>query len=63
MRGRDGRNLRQSEGKVPQESLTLFDQAIHETSLKLNAMGDLQAYAEMQMAVGTGLDTKSLFQI
>ncbi|MCU1220542.1 MAG: domain S-box protein [Candidatus Angelobacter sp.] len=52
-----------AEGKVPQESLALFDQAIHETSLKLNAMGDLQAYAEMQMAIGTGLDTKSLFQI
>jgi hypothetical protein len=63
MRGRDGRNLRPPEGKVPQESLTLFDQAIGETSLKLNAMGDLQAYAEMQMAIGTGLDTKSLFQI
>jgi hypothetical protein len=63
MRGRDGRNLRPPEGKVPQESLALFDQAIHETSLKLNAMGDRQAYAEMQMAVGTGLDTKSLFQI
>jgi PAS domain S-box-containing protein len=51
-----------AEGKVPLESLVLFDQAIKETSMKLNAMGDLQAYAETQMAIGTGLDTKDLFQ-
>jgi PAS domain S-box-containing protein len=51
-----------AEDKVPLESLVLFDQAIKETSMKLNAMGDLQAYAEMQMAIGTGLDTKDLFQ-
>jgi len=51
-----------AEGKVPLEPLVLFDQAIKETSMKLNAMGDLQAYAETQMAIGTGLDTKDLFQ-
>jgi hypothetical protein len=51
-----------AEDKVPLESLMLFDQAIKETSMKLNAMGDLQAYAETQMAIGTGLDTKDLFQ-
>ena len=47
-----------AEDKVPLESLMLFDQAIQETSMKLNAMGELQGYAEMQMAIGTGLDTK-----
>jgi hypothetical protein len=51
-----------AEGKVPLESLVLFDQAIKETSMKLNAMNDLQAYAETQMVIGTGLDTKDLFQ-
>jgi hypothetical protein len=35
-----------------------FDQTIQETSAKLNAMGNLQEYAEMQTAIGTGLDTK-----
>ncbi|HEV7676753.1 MAG TPA: PAS domain-containing protein [Candidatus Angelobacter sp.] len=52
-----------AEGKVPLESLMLFDQAIQETSIKLNAMGDLQKYAEMKMAIGTGLDTEGLFKI
>ena len=51
-----------AEGKVPLEPLVLFDQAIKETSMKLNAMGDLQVDAETQMAIGTGLDTKDLFQ-
>jgi len=47
-----------AENKVPLESLKFFDQTIQETSAKLNAMGNLQEYAEMQTAIGTGLDTK-----
>jgi hypothetical protein len=45
-----------AEDHVAQETLTLFDQAIDETSSKLKALGDLGAFAEKQMAVGMGLD-------
>jgi hypothetical protein len=45
-----------ADGYVPAESLTLFDDAIQEISKKLNALGDLQAFAEKQMAIGYFLD-------
>jgi hypothetical protein len=45
----------EGEGRVSQESLALFDAAIQETSAKLTTLGDLEAYAENQMAAGTGL--------
>jgi uncharacterized protein involved in propanediol utilization len=45
-----------AEGLVPTESLTLFDQAIKNTSAQLKALGDLEAYAEKQMEMGTALD-------
>jgi hypothetical protein len=45
-----------ADGYVPEESLTLFDDAIHETSKKLKALGDLEAFAEKQMVVGYFLD-------
>jgi HAMP domain-containing protein len=45
-----------AEGHVAEESLTLFDDAIHETSEKLRALGDLKAFAEKQMEVGSFLD-------
>jgi hypothetical protein len=48
-----------AEGHVPQETLSLFDAAIRETSLELRALGDLEAYAEKQMVVGMGLDLGS----
>jgi hypothetical protein len=44
-----------AEGHVPPESLALFDEAIRDTVTRLTALGDLQAYAEKQMAVGPGL--------
>jgi hypothetical protein len=47
----------EAEGHVVQESLALFDEAIQETSAKLKTLGDLEAYAENQMAVGTGLSS------
>jgi hypothetical protein len=45
-----------ADGYVPTESLTLFDDAIQEISKKLKALGDLQAFAEKQMAIGYFLD-------
>ena len=45
-----------AEGRVPEESLVLFDRAIHETSAKLRAMADVKAFTEKQMAAGPGLD-------
>ena len=47
----------EAEGHVVQESLALFDEAIQETSAKLKTLGDLEAYAENQMAAGTGLSS------
>jgi hypothetical protein len=45
-----------AEDHVSKETLALFDQAIAETSAKLKELGDLEAFAEKQMAVGMGLD-------
>ena len=47
----------EAEGHVVQESLTLFDEAIQQTSAKLQRLGDLEAYAENQMAAGSGLSS------
>ena len=45
-----------AEDLVPEESLGVFDKAIQETSAKLKALGDLEVFAEKQMAVGSSLD-------
>ena len=45
-----------AEDLVPEESLGLFDKTIQETSAKLKALGDLEVFAEKQMAVGSSLD-------
>jgi hypothetical protein len=37
------------------ESLKLFDELIHETSEKLNALGDSDSIVEYKMASGTGI--------
>ena len=49
----------EAEGHVSQEALTLFDEAIQDTSAKLRALGDLEAYTENQMAMGAGLGAGS----
>ena len=46
----------EAEGHVPDASLELFDEVIHETAAQLKALGNLEAYAEKQMAAGRGLD-------
>ena len=45
-----------AEGHVPQESLHLFDEAIHDASAKLRAMADVKTFTEKRMAIGPGLD-------
>jgi K+-sensing histidine kinase KdpD len=48
-----------AEGHVPEESLSLFDEAIQETTTKLSELGNLEAFAEKQMAIGSGLDVRA----
>ena len=45
-----------AEGFVPQESLALFDRAIGDALAQLNALGNLQKYAEKRIAMGLALD-------
>ena len=45
-----------AEGHVPQESLTLFDEAIRSASAKLKALGDMEEFTEKRMEIGMGLD-------
>jgi PAS domain S-box-containing protein len=46
----------EAEGHVSQDALELFDQSIQETAERLKVLGDLEAYTENQMSIGTGLD-------
>jgi hypothetical protein len=46
----------EAEGHVPEESLAAFDEAIQSASAKLRALGNLEVFAEKEMAIGTGLD-------
>jgi len=36
--------------------LTLVDQVIHEASVKLKTLGDLETVTEREMAIGPGID-------
>jgi signal transduction protein with GAF and PtsI domain len=45
----------EAEGKVPDESLVLFDDAIRVASDKLTALGNIHEFTEHHMAVGSGL--------
>ena len=45
-----------AEGHVPEESLKLFDEAIQDTTTKLKELGNLEVFAEKQMAIDSGLD-------
>ena len=45
-----------AEGRVPKESLDLFDSAIRDAAVRLKALGDMPAFAETPMAIGPGLD-------
>jgi signal transduction protein with GAF and PtsI domain len=45
-----------AEGHVPEESLALFDQAIHSAAAQLKALGDMEEFTEKRMEIGMGLD-------
>jgi PAS domain S-box-containing protein len=46
----------ETEGQLPDELLSLFDQMIEEASVKLKALGDLEIVKEREMAIGLGID-------
>jgi hypothetical protein len=45
-----------ADGLVSEETLRLFDEAIQDTTTRLKELGNLQVFAEKQMAIGGGLD-------
>jgi hypothetical protein len=47
-----------AESHVSAESIASFDQAISQASAQLNALGDLEVYAEKQMEMGAALDVE-----
>jgi hypothetical protein len=46
----------EAEGIVPDDTLTLFDQTIRNTTAQLTALGNMDAFAEKSMASGSWLD-------
>ena len=42
--------------QLPEEMLTVVDQVIHEASVKLKTLGDLETVTEREMAIGPGID-------
>ena len=46
----------EAEGVVPDDTLTLFDQTIRDTTAQLTALGNMDAYAEKFMASESWLD-------
>jgi K+-sensing histidine kinase KdpD len=49
-----------AEGRVPPESLAVFDSTVQETFAKLTALSNLRTYAEKPMGIGLGLDDGSM---
>ena len=45
-----------AEGRVPDESVRVFDEAIRNAALQLRALSDMEEFAESPMAIGSGLD-------
>ena len=45
-----------ADGLVSEETLRVFDEAIQNTTTRLKELGNLQVFAEKQMAIGSGLD-------
>lgn len=45
-----------AEGRVPNESLELFDTAVRDAAVRLKALADMSVFAETPMAIGPGLD-------
>ena len=45
--------------RVQEETLTLFDETIHDTAAQLTALGNMEVFAEKPMASGPGLDVSA----
>jgi PAS domain S-box-containing protein len=48
-----------AEGRLSEETLTLFDRLIHETATELRVLGDLEVVREKPMVIGTGIEYPS----
>jgi hypothetical protein len=46
----------EAEGHVPEETLTLFDDALRDTAARLSALANMEIFAEKPMAGAYGLD-------
>jgi PAS domain S-box-containing protein len=49
----------EAEGRLSDETLTLFDRLIQETATELKTLGDLQTIREKDMAMGSGIEYPS----
>jgi PAS domain S-box-containing protein len=49
----------EADGRLPDETITLFDSLIHDTAEELRVLGNLQSVKEKEMAIGTGIDYSS----
>lgn len=45
-----------ADGHLPVESLRLFDEIVQDTAARLRAIGEIEAFAEREMEIGTSLD-------
>ena len=48
-----------AEGRVPDETLRHFDETIRDTAAQLEALGNVEVFAETPMASGPGLDVRT----
>jgi hypothetical protein len=48
----------EADGRVPLETLTIFDATIQDTAAQLTALGNMEVFAERAMESGIGLDVR-----
>ena len=49
----------EAEGRLSDDTLTLFDRLIQETATELKVLGDLQTIREKEMVIGRGIEYQS----
>ena len=49
----------EAEGRLSDETLTLFDRLIQDTATELKVLGDLQTIREKEMVIGRGIEYQS----
>jgi hypothetical protein len=50
----------EADGRVPDETLTLFGETIQDTAAQLTALANMEVFAEKPMVSGPGLDVSRL---